>query len=111
MLTNYKYQLNFNLILDIPPEKQGVRQNWTIYDIGNWIFNISLQGGVTSSSIIQMCIALPISMFIVKASILIEKILRAIPFFSFVLLGDLKFISTNIHNYRTLIVKKIWRKK
>lgn len=30
MLTNYKYNLNFNLILDIPPEKQGVRQNWTL---------------------------------------------------------------------------------
>lgn len=82
-----------------------------IYDIGNWIFNISLQGGITSSLIIQMCIALPISMFIVKASILIEKILREIPFFSFVLLGNLNFISTNTHNYRTLIVKKIWRKK
>ena len=30
MQTNYKYQPNFNLILDVPPEKQGVRQNWTL---------------------------------------------------------------------------------
>ena len=30
VLTDYKYQSNFNLILDIPPEKQGARQNWTL---------------------------------------------------------------------------------
>ena len=26
--TNYKYQLNFYLVLDIPPEKRRVCQNW-----------------------------------------------------------------------------------
>ena len=30
MLTNYKFQLDFNLILDISPVKQGIRQFWTL---------------------------------------------------------------------------------
>ena len=37
MLTNYKYQPIFNLILDIPSEKQGVRQNWTFTKIYNFV--------------------------------------------------------------------------
>ena len=30
MLTNCKYQLNFNLIYGLLPEKRVARQNWTL---------------------------------------------------------------------------------
>ena len=33
MLTNCKYQLNFNLIYGLLPEKRVARQNWTLTNV------------------------------------------------------------------------------
>lgn len=33
MLTNYKYQPNFNFVFDVSPVKQGTRQNWTFLNL------------------------------------------------------------------------------